>query len=198
MDAHALQALIVTTAGLSGGASPTLDAFAAPRGHGSHYGALTAYRRKSRTFPLRSRVSVPRERVSDAKPRERYTLRTEQHAAYGTRSTVWRAIEVRGSADNDAALFVGNRRVARGATIHGKRSTRSAIVETFTVDTLIALATIAASLRSIGAARYAWQCGSQSGTMTVDKRGRVSIVGNGVEIRQATSLATLRKRLASI
>jgi len=198
MDAHALQALIVTTSGLSGGADHALDSFASPRGHGNHYGALTAYTRKARTFPLRRRVNVPRERVSDAKPRERYTLRTDHHAAYGTRSTIYRVTELRGGADNDAALFVGNRRVARGATVHGKRSTRSAIVETFTVDTLAALATVAASLKSIGAARYAWQCGSATGTLTVDKRGRVSIVGNGVEIRQATSLATLRKRLASI
>ena len=197
MDSHALQALIVTTVGLSGGADRTLDTFAAPRGHGAHYGTLTAYKRKGRTFPRRTRVHVPRERKTDVKPRTRFVLRTDHHAAYGATSNVWCAVEVRGSGDDDTTMFVGYRRVARGATVHGKRTSRTAIVETFTVRTMVELATVAASLRSIGAARYGWQCGSATGTMTVDKRGRVSIVGNGVEIRQTTSLATLRKLLAA-
>lgn len=208
MDTTALQALIVTTAGLSGGASATLDGAVAPRGHGRHNGTLTAYRRKMPTFPIRTRVSSLKPRKADDNGRTRFTIigrgygphndNDVAHNAHGTRSAIWRTIEVRGATGEPGTFYIGRRKVEQSGTLHGSRVARSTIVETFTIDALPELATIAASLIGIGPARYAWQTGTASGTLTVDKRRRVSVVGDGVTIRQATSLKTLRRKLADI
>ena len=124
----------------------------------------------------------------------------------GDRSMPWRAwwhvIELPAGADDASVMFLGHRRVTRGAS--KTRPTRATVTyrDSFAIsrdaELADALASLASVVQSDGAGKYRWRVvdTDTAGTITVDKRGRMSIMGAGYTVRQCATLDALRKRLA--
>lgn len=186
-------ALVTHTCGLTAGIAPAVDALTMPT-------TWARAPRPTRQHATRRRIAVPRKRAADPAPRE--------HVVLSDRLSPWRqwfrVVELPAGADDTAHMFVGHRRVKRGAAdSHAKHATvtyRDSFVIARDADLRDALASLASVVQSDGAGKYRWRVvdTDTAGTITVDKRARVSVLGAGYAIRQCATIDALRKRLANI
>jgi hypothetical protein len=192
--------LAAQTCGLSGGAVPMLDLALAPEykcADDDPRWFPTSWPRKPHMRRQTTRLRLPaiRARKADPAPYE--------HVLRG----VWTWEHVREcvapSAD-PSHMFLGHRLVKRGDTAARPRGATVTYRDSFVIDPSAdlaeSLASIASIVRDDGPGKYRWRVDGTdaAGTMTVDKRGRVSIIGAGYEIRQATSLDAVRRHLAYV
>jgi len=182
--------LAAATCGITAGIAPAVDAATMPRGEWRHP-------RNMRTMPTRRRVTMPRKRAADPIPRE--------HVVMGAPWRTWHhVIELPAGADRPDHMWHGHRLVTRGATVRTVRREATAPRESFVIDDgadiVDAVAALAAVVQDDGRARYGWRVadGSAIGTITVDKRSRLSVTGIGEPIRQCATVDALRKRLATV
>jgi len=185
--------------GISGGMSPLLDAAIGPEYRTrdddpawfpAGYPAPVHIRRHA----TRVRISTPRGRKLDAaQPSTRVIL-----AGKNGRGTSWWTVStLRAGTDRPGTVFIGFDRVTRGETVKNER--RAVIRDTFVVDSVGDVPTLAAIVADDGPGRYVWTLadGTDSGIVTVDKRGRLSITSDsGIVVRQCRTIDALRRRVA--
>jgi len=185
--------------GISGGMSPTLDAAVAPEyrtrdDDPAWYPAGYPVTVTMRRFPSRVRVSTPRGRRNDpVQPTTRVILA----GANGRGSSWWTVETLRAGTGDDRTAFVGYDRITRGDTVKSQR--RAVVRETFTVSSVDDVPTLAAVVQSDGPGRYVWHAvdDDDRGTITVDKRSRVSVTSDsGIVVRQCRTIDALRRRIA--
>ena len=184
--------LVTHTCGITAGIAPAVDSALMPT-------TWARAPRPTRQHVTRRRVNAPRKRKSDPAPRENVVLGDPALCP-------WRAwflvTELPAGADDAGAMFIGHRRVTRGENVRTTR--RATFRDSFVIarDAVLpdALASLASVVQSDGAGKYRWRVvdTDTAGTITVDKRGRVSITGAGYAIRQCATIDALRKRLASV
>jgi hypothetical protein len=192
--------LAAQTCGLSGGTVPMLDLALAPEYRCADADPRwfpTAWPRKPhlRRHAARLRLPVPRARQSDPVPREtvRRGVWTWEHHA-----------ELVAPAADPAYMWHGHRVVKRGETVrkngNAAATYRDAFVISHNLDLRDALASLASVVADDGKGKYRWSVEGTdiAGTLTVDGRGRVSVIGAGIEIRQASTLDAVRKQLARV
>jgi hypothetical protein len=178
--------LAAQTCGITAGIAPMVDRALLPDVPLGHV-------RKPRQWPTRRRVTMPRARQSDPLPRE--------HVQRGV--WTWEHVtELPAGTDDAATIWHGHRKVTRGESKtrprHAVNGPRDAFLIADDVNLADALASLAAVVKDDGAGRYTWRVVDTDthGRITVDKRGRVSVVGAGFEVRQADTLDALRRKLA--
>jgi hypothetical protein len=147
------------------------------RSYARHVDGETLRAQRVTRHATRYALPMPRKRTADPTPRE--------HVEHLPTADVdarqwWHVIEHRGAADDVMMMFVGHRKVRRGATQAAMRKARvylESVVIRADDDLPTVLAQYVATLPKGGAARWEWEGTGITGTVTVSASGRYNVRG---------------------
>jgi len=147
------------------------------RSYARHVEGETLRAQRVTRHATRYALPMPRWRAADPAPREHIEhLPTADDDA----RQWWHVIEHRGAADDTMMMFLGHRKVRRGATQASMRKARiylESVVIRGDDDLPTILAEYVTTLPAGSAARWAWEGTGITGTVTVSAGGRYNVRG---------------------